>query len=990
MRKTVTVLFCTLTDSRALSERLDAEILREILGRFAAAASEAVAWHGGTMEKFIGDAVMAVFGVPRLHEDDALRAVRAADALRERIAELAHECGLQLSARIGIETGEVVAGDAGAGEALATGAAVTTAARLEQEASPGEILLGEATRRLVAATVRVEPRGELALMRKQEGVTAWRLIELLPEPAPFAERLKTPLVGREVELAQLRQSLARAVRERTPHLFTVLGPPGIGKTRLARELAEGMAGEATVLVGRCLSYGEGITFSPLRELLRQVPSGEHRARVRALLDADWGAVAATTEEIFLAARRLLESVARERPLLLLLEDLHWAEPTFLDFIEYLGRRATDTPMLLLCLARPELLELRESWGGGMTNASSLHLEPLADDETDALLDQLRADPPIRAQVKAVAEGNPLFAEQMLAWLEERGGLEHHQGLPPTIQAVLAARLDRLGPAETATVHRAAVVGRDFEAEAVAELLPGEARPAMARHLDALVGKGLVKRLRSKQEEGASFRFVHALVQDAAYRMVPKRLRAELHERFADWLHRAGSPHAEIVGHHLEQAYRYRTELGPIGDAERELALRAGTTLCEAGLHARQHGDDGAAVALLSRGLALLPAGAPVRGGFLMGLGDSCTTAGDYRRAVSAYDDALAAAERAGDRGLAWEAKLLRSLHESFLSPGRRSYEEYLSEAKVAADALEALGHERGLARAWNSVAIFEIWLGHLGAGANAAERAATFAHRVGDWHLERASLSWLAESLLEGPTPAGEGLRRCEEILARADNTDLRSRMHRVLGDLHAMLGHADEARDLHELALSEAEELGLKRRIAAIESLFRPFATTLAPAEAEARLRRSLRLWEEMEVVGAERPVVAATLAWTLCEQGREAEAEQYAALGERLAPADDYNSLSLTRAVRAQVLARKGDVEHAEALAREALAIVDRTDNIDGRGWLRADVADVLTLARKDDEAFSVLEEAVHLAEQKGDVVLVERARARLAELQTSAPLR
>jgi tetratricopeptide (TPR) repeat protein len=369
----------------------------------------------------------------------------------------------------------------------------------------------------------------------------------------------------------------------------------------------------------------------------------------------------------------------------------------------------------------------------------------------------------------------------------------------------------------------------------------------------------------------------------------------------------------------------------------------------------------------------------------LALGDSLRSVGDPRKASAAYEDALSAAEAADDRGLAWEASLEKSGLESMLSPGIRPKEEYLREAEQAARELEALGHTPGLIRAWNAVSTCQYALGHGAAAAEAAERAASLAHRAGDESLERASLGHVGFLLYFAPTPASEGIRRCEEILVETDDIYLRCSMRRYLSGLHAMLGHGDEARRLHELALAEAEDFGRKPLIGAIEMLFLGLAATLEPAEAEHKLRRSLALWEEMGNRSAG-STSAATLARTLCAQGRYDEAERYAAMGESLAARDDVETHSIARAARARVLAHRGDLERAESLAREAVAIADRTDNIDSRAWFRLDLADVLGLAAKIGKARSVLEEAVDLAEQKEDLILIGRARARLAELQIS----
>jgi class 3 adenylate cyclase/tetratricopeptide (TPR) repeat protein len=750
-RKIVTVLFSDVAGSAALGEALDPEAVRRVMARFFDEARSAIERHGGTVEKFVGDAVMAVFGVPAVHEDDALRAVRAASEMRERLAalnaELGRERGIALALRTGVNTGEVVTGDPSGGEFYATGDAVNVAARLEQAAAPGEILLGEQTYRLVRDAVNADAVEPLVLKGKAAAVPAYRIGLVEAAPAPV-RRFDFPFIGRSEELARLGRAFERAVAERTPLLVTILGPAGIGKTRLAAELTSSLGGRATVLQGRCLSYGDGITFWPLQEILRSLPQ-----RPAGLLDPEQ---AQSTEETFWAYRKLFEQLADQHSVLLLLEDIHWAEPTLLELLEHVVEWTRDVPILLLCLARPELLDNRPGWPG-----ERIELAPLSEPDVDVLMSALADDvePSERTRISAAAEGNPLFAEQMVALALEEDGRE--ADVPPTIHALLAARIDRLAADERALLECAAIVGKEFWRGALLDLSPPGTE--VSATLQRLVRKRLVRPERSSIPGEDAFRFAHILVREAGYSAIPKERRADLHERFAAWLEGSGTPYGEIVGYHLEQAYRYLAELGPVGDAERELASRAGTTLAQAGLNARQRGDDPGAANLLSRGLELLPADSASRGELLLALAHSFTNIGDFREAHAVFEDVLAAAEAAADRGLAWEATLSRNSLELFLSPGKRGVEDYVREAEQAITELRALGHERALARAWLAIAMLRVTSGHIAAAAEAAGRGVATAQRAGDWHLERFNLSMLALSLCDGPMPASEALRRCED-----------------------------------------------------------------------------------------------------------------------------------------------------------------------------------------------------------------------------------
>ncbi|MGZ4354361.1 MAG: BTAD domain-containing putative transcriptional regulator, partial [Gaiellaceae bacterium] len=513
-RKLATILYADLADSTGLAVSLDPEALRSLLQRYFDAASAAVSRHGGVVEKFVGDAVMAVFGSPLAHEDDALRAARAAVEVRDAVGrldeEVARDLGVSLQVRIGLATGEVLAGG-GAGEPLATGPAVIVASRLQLEVEPGEIAVDELTRRLTAGAGSFESLGDVDLRGLRQPMQAFRLEELSEEAPALVRRLDAPLVGRRDELAALRGALDAAVRGRALKAVAVLGAPGIGKSRLTRELLDAVAEEATVLRGRCDAYGEGTTFRPLREALGSteavaaVLEGEPEAeaiasRLEAVFRSD---TAVPVEEVPWAFRRYCETLAARRPVVLALDDLHWAEPPLLDLVEYLAASARDAPILLVCIAREELAEERPAILG---LGARLALEPLSDDETNTLADQLLPEAALDAETHdrlvAAAEGNPLFLEQLVAHIAETGLLEP----PPTLRALLAARLDRLGPGERGVLERAAVVGRDFSVVDVTELLDAAAAPTAAAHLDVLARRGFIRHV-----GGTAFRFRHWLI-----------------------------------------------------------------------------------------------------------------------------------------------------------------------------------------------------------------------------------------------------------------------------------------------------------------------------------------------------------------------------------------------------------------------------------------------------------------------------------------------
>jgi class 3 adenylate cyclase len=576
VRKTVTVVFSDVTGSTALGEQLDPESLRRVMGSYFDEMQAVVESHEGIVEKFIGDAVMAVFGIPVVHEDDALRAVRAAAEMRERLTslntDLEKDWGVTIAVRTGVNTGEVVAGDASGGQRFATGDAVNVAKRFEEAAPPGEILLGEPTYRLVRDAVQVEPLEPLGLKGKSEPVGAYKLLSIEGDLPGRARRLDSPMVGRERELSALRHAYERAVGERACHLFTVLGAAGVGKSRLVAEFLSGIDADATIMRGRCLPYGEGITYWPLAEAIRgrfgEDPVPGMRIAVagresdliteRIACAMGIGGTPGPADETSWAVRRLFESEATRGPLVVVFDDLQWGEPTFLDLVEHLADWARDAPILIVALARPEFLDERPGWAGGKFNATSVLLERLSDDESMELVENLlgraQLDRDVQARIMGAAEGNPLFVEEMLAMLIDDGLLSRSNGnwvpaadlsqitVPPTIQALLSARLDRLGRDERAVIERGSVEGKIFHRGAVSQLSTDDVRQSVWSHLQALVRKELIRPDRTDLPGEDAFRFRHLLIRDAAYEAMPKELRAELHERFADWLDQIDAEH----------------------------------------------------------------------------------------------------------------------------------------------------------------------------------------------------------------------------------------------------------------------------------------------------------------------------------------------------------------------------------------------------------------------------------------------------------------
>jgi len=972
LRKTVTVLFADVTGSTDLGERLDPEALRRVMSRYFEVAREILERHGGTVEKFIGDAVMAVFGIPVVHEDDALRALRAAAELQDA------ELDVQL--RIGVNTGEVVTGES---DTLVTGDAVNVAARLEQAAGAGEILIGAATNQLARNAVRVEPVEPVEAKGKSEPVPAWRLVEVLDDVPAFTRRLDVPFVGRSDELAQLVAVFERAKSESSVQLATLLGPGGIGKSRLARELVERVGDGARVVVGRCLPYGEGITYWPLAEIVRQI-AGD-RSGLRALVEDDLvadrvaaavglGGASGPTEETHWAGRKVFETLARERPLVVVLDDLHWAEPTFLDLVEYVAGFSTDAPILLLCTARAELLESRPSWTAPRPNAIVLSLAPLAEEDAAELVGDVEAED--RRRILEAAEGNPLFVEQLLAMRAEGDG---ELTVPPTIQALLAARIDALARGERVVIERGSVEGRLFHRGAVAELAPEEVRSEVSALLLALVRKEFVRPDRSELPGDDGFRFAHILVRDAAYEAMPKELRADLHERFAHWLeekaHARPGELEEIVAYHLEQAVLYRREVGLV--SETALAARAGALLGGTGLRALDRGDLAAGRNLLERAVAVLPGGEE-RARLLPALGSVLIEFGEFDAARRVLEDAVAESERVGQRTSELEARLLVAMVEQQTDVNFDVDAVDVQLASMLAE-LEQVDAQRALLTALGVQYRLALMRGVYVDLAASARRMYALARELGDARKAGEAAFIVPAALWLGPEPVSTALIECERLLAEADGPIQELGAMNSLAGLRSMQGKTDEARRQIRQVRAGYRDLGLLLWAAAT-GLGEGYVE-LDAGETAAAVRVVRESCAELRAMGE-----TAFLSTQLCilaealyrlDDLDAAEAATHEA--ERLGSPDDVATQTMWRSVRAKVLARRDDHTEADRLMRAAFGHFGASDSISQIGDAHRDFAEVLLLAGRQDEARAALERALELYERKEHVTAAAYARER-----------
>jgi len=955
-RRTVTVVFCDLTGSTALGETLDPERLRTLLARYFEAMKAIVERHGGSVEKFIGDAVMAVFGVPVVHEDDALRAVRAAAEMRDALPEL----GLQ--GRIGVMTGEVVTGTE---ERLVTGDAVNVAARLEQAAEPGTVLIGQTTLRLVVGAVEVESVEPLALKGKSDPVAAFRLLAVHDAPERVHD---TPFVGRDRELALVQDAWERVRAEQRCELVTIVGDAGVGKSRLVAEALASV--EATVVRGRCLPYGEGITYWPVVEILKQLdilpPDEAAAAAIRSLLGESEASTSA--EEIAWAFRKTLEHVAATRPLVVVFDDIQWGEETFRDLIEHVALLSTGAAILLLCMARPDLTERRPDW------PVTLRLEPLNAGDVDKLIGE-RIPAHLHERITRAAAGNPLFIGEMLAMAGETEG---EVIVPPTLQALLAARLDQLEPAERSVLERGAIEGEVFHRGAIQALAPEETH--VTPRLAALVRKEIIRPDKPLITGDDGFRFRHLLLRDAAYESLPKATRADFHQRYAGWLEQHGVELLEldeIVGYHREQAYLYGVELGAPDSA---LGARASERLAAAARAASNRGDVLAQINLWDRAADLVPEGA-ARPLLLVRFGSALEEGGELARARAAFEEAVALARESGDGQAEWLGRIALAGIRGSQEPEGAS-ENMLREAEAAVAAGEAAGNHEVLARAWELVAAAHNYGGRMGEYARALDQALPHARRAGDLPLVARLVLYKAPYFIWGPGHVEEGLRFAGEAFEQLGHVPgAQSFALHVRAHMRARRGEFEGAfEDMSDFRSGERER-GREREYAITADCVWDVCLWAGDwKRGEDALREGYGMLERMGIkAGVSK--VSLDLGDCVFRQGMIDEAERLSEIGEEVTAEEDMFGTAQWLTLRARVRAARGDLDGAEAFARRALT-VPGNEFPELAAEARLALAETLRLAA-DPEASSWAAEALELYERKGNLVGAARVREFLANL-------
>src|SRR3954451_16933282 len=960
-RKLATVLFVDLVDSTSLVAGADPEVARRRVTQFFERVSHCVTTHGGIVEKFAGDAVLAAFGIPVAHEDDAERAIRAALAMLDSV----HELGLE--ARVGVESGEGVVDESDS--TFATGEAVTLAARLQQAAGAGQVLIGPHAYRLTSDHVQAEDVGPLDVKGFGERIWTWRA-EAVLDGAPTRAGISAPLVGRETELELLENTYERAVRNRRAHLFTIYGDPGVGKSRLAREFVEGLEG-ATVLSGRSLPYGESVTYWPLAEMVKAAAgitdddpldvaveklrdSCENEA-IADLLGLASGVLEAvqgerSQQEIAWAAREWVERMAHDQPLVLAFEDIHWAEDALLDLIEHLAEWVRDAPLLLIGLARAELLDVRPGWGGGRLRATAIELERLGRAESEELVDALAGgglDAESREALLAKTEGNPLYLEEtvrMLAECEGRPSAEFAERIPDTLQALIAARIDRLPADEKAVLQRAPVIGRIFWGGAIAELAPD--LDQLGDVLDnLLLREFLVPEARSTISGETAYRFKHVLIREVASSEFSKSMRADLHARFAGWLHeRAGEELLEIRAYHLDQAAALIAELD--GGPPPELAHEAAEALEAAGRRSLAREANRSARKQLLRSLELEPtlerryqaARAAWR------LGDMPVVSKEMERV-------RAGAAGEGDR---WcEARALAALSEVALNRDA-DVDEASRLAALAVDVADTNDYEPRF-DALHVLNTGAWWRGRLTDSERYARDQLALAQEAGRGDLESRAAIDLAgvhnarrEYELAAPLFA-----RALELAEQSGSIVARGRALASSGDFAIYREDYDEGQRQLEEARALYEEAGVASSLGRVLYRLAVVAWHQGDLDRAERLSRdSIRTLAPLEDRGtlceAQR-----RLAEVLLEKGKVHEAERYAEAALDTVGPQDMSSRASTRSTLARVRSAQGRFEDAEKLLREAVDIIDETEYCAFGSETLQTLAQLLRDRGREDEA-------------------------------------
>ncbi len=1030
-RRTVTIVFAMpkvhTTDASAAPP--SPETMRAVMSRYFDGMRTALERHGGTVEKVLGDAVMAGFGLPVRHVDDALRAVRAAADMQASLDALnpgfRDQFALELSNHIGVNSGEVIAGDAATAQRMVTGDAVNTAARLEQAAGAGEVVLGDLTYRLARDQIEVEFMPPLELKGKAEPVPAYRLVRASGSAAALSadQGTRTPFVGREDEMGRLGGGLDEAIAERGARLVTVVGDAGVGKSRLIREFAAATEERARLVRGRCLPYGDGITFWPLAEVVRDAAGitsddtprvatrridrlleragAEDREAIveRVAAAINLSAAQFPVAELMWGGRRFLESLAAGWPIVMLVDDLHWAEATFLDFLDQLLESVTDSSILILGSARHEIAERHAEWTAAH-ESMLINLHPLSEADAGRIVEELLGslEASVRARIAEAAEGNPLYVEQIVSMLVETGAIERgidgwvaragaaQLQIPPTVQALVASRLDALKSEERAVVDPASVIGLSFPMDAVEELLDDEFRPRLESDLGVLESKQLVRRL---AEDDIIYRFGHQIIRDTAYGSLLKRARAALHERFVAWAERVNRERGrelefeEILGYHLEQAYVYRTGLGIVDAEARAVGVRAAEKLSNAGRRALGRGDLSAAASLLKRSVDLLATESAFRLELLVDLGETYAQSGRFEDAATVLDGAIEQATATGDARLEVRARLERAQVDRF-----RGVEGAMANAaraaRAAIEVLEPLSDDAGLARAWRTLVLVEVVQGRFTAASQATQKVIHHAQEAGDARIASRAAPGVAYILLHGPTPVASAIPQCDELLGSVSgDRKTEAVIGSTLAVLRAMAGDFEAARDLYRRGQEMLEELG--GGIDAASTSVDSHRVELLAGDATAAERELRRDYDVLLGIDETffRSSIAAFLAYVRWLAGDLAEAVRYSEIAESIGEDDDPELGTLWRMARGLALAAGGRAEEGLALAQVAVEIARSTE----RPLLQANALAALGQAHQiagdpEDQSGPPLREALDLYEAKGDTVSAARIRELVAQ--------
>ncbi|HKD33738.1 MAG TPA: AAA family ATPase [Gaiellaceae bacterium] len=924
-RKLAAVLFVDLVGSTALVAASDPEVARRRVTEFFELASGIIDAHGGTVERFAGDAVMAAFGVPRAHEDDAERALRAAMKIREGVAELGLEC------RIGVEAGEIVSDETET--TFATGQAVNTAARLQQLAETNEILVGPGAHRLTASAAELEPSGLRRLKGFSQPVPVWRAVSVSDLGRQIVVSRVTPLVGREVELALLRSTFEKTVRDRRGHLVTIYGEAGVGKSRLARDFSSTLH-DATVLVGRSLPYGEGITYWPLAEMVKASagivdddPTDRAREKLRAICRdeavADLLALACGLvdesgidyggQEIAWAAREWAEGLAACRPLVLGFEDAHWAEEPLLELIEHLAD-AREARVLILCLARPELLEVYPGWGGGRVRGATIELGALRDEDADELVAALLVDaalpPELRREVLRKTEGNPLYVEETVRLLTEGPG--DRVAIPDSVQALIAARIDGLPRPARNVLRRAAVIGRVFWRGAVADLSSDV--DDLEGVLETLLLQDFILREpRSSISGEEAYRFKHILTREISYSGLTKSARAELHADFAAWLRERGVEDlVEIRAHHLDRAASLLTELE--GTVPSALGLEAASALEAAGARALAREANRAGRHLLLRAVELEPTlerrFQAARAAWRL----------DDIPAVSVEMECVRAdAHVAGNKDIEGRALLALGQVVAFRDSDATRSRELVEEGLALLEPDDVIGRLDGL----RQLSTLAKWVGDRKGSRRFAHEAFDLAQTTGRndlmaWAANALASTYLAEDDLDRAEElADKALRLAEKSGAIVP----RGQALHLLGHIAELRGDPEDAVELYESAIALFVEAGAALEYARNLNFLGELVLTMGDAERGERLTREaigmLKPLGDRGYLCESQRILAEALVW----QGRIEEAERYALAAIETVGPQDVMSLATTRVALGVVRAAQGREEEAERLLREAL---------------------------------------------------------------------